>query len=96
MFVVGGGNYIEYQNLQDYCRRQPVPKRITYGTSQLMSPRQFLEQVGVAWPPPALLSSCSASLSHVAVQLREAAVTHCCVARELVYCVWLWCMYMIV
>ena len=45
VFVVGGGNYIEYQNLQDYCRRQQNAKRITYGTSQLMNARQFLAQV---------------------------------------------------
>ena len=45
VFVVGGGNYIEYQNLQDYCRRQQGAKRITYGTSELMNARQFLAQV---------------------------------------------------
>ncbi len=45
MFVVGGGNYIEYQNLQDYCQRQQNTKRINYGASELMSPTQFLGQV---------------------------------------------------
>ena len=45
VFVVGGGNYIEYQNLQDYCHRQQTSRRITYGTSQLMNARQFLQQV---------------------------------------------------
>jgi hypothetical protein len=43
--MVGGGNYIEYQNLQDYCRRQQSAKKITYGTSELMNAQQFLTQV---------------------------------------------------
>lgn len=46
VFVVGGGNYIEYQNLQDYCARQHVPRRITYGTTELMDASEFLAQVG--------------------------------------------------
>lgn len=45
VFMVGGGNYIEYQNLQDYCRRQQNAKRVTYGTSQLMNAQQFLAQL---------------------------------------------------
>ena len=45
VFVVGGGNYIEYQNLQDYRKRQQNLKTITYGTSQLMNARDFLLQV---------------------------------------------------
>ena len=45
VFVVGGGNYIEYQNLQDYCARQQLPKRITYGTTELMNATEFLAQV---------------------------------------------------
>ena len=46
VFVVGGGNYIEYQNLQDYCRRLQNTRRVTYGTSELMNAKQFLTQVG--------------------------------------------------
>ena len=45
VFMVGGGNYIEYQNLQDYCKRQQGAKKITYGTSELMNAQQFLAQV---------------------------------------------------
>lgn len=45
VFVVGGGNYIEYQNLQDYCQQQQIPKRITYGTTELMDATEFLAQV---------------------------------------------------
>ena len=47
MFVVGGGNYIEYQNLQDYCSRQLVPRSVTYGTTELMDATEFVAQVCV-------------------------------------------------
>ena len=47
VYVVGGGNYIEYQNLQDYCKRQQNVKTITYGTSELMNASEFLSQVFV-------------------------------------------------
>ena len=53
VFVVGGGNYIEYQNLQDYCRRLQNTRRVTYGTSELMNAKQFLAQVRVTYPPHA-------------------------------------------
>ena len=58
VFVVGGGNYIEYQNLQDYCRRLQNTRRITYGTSELMNAKQFLTQVG------SFLHSPTHSLTH--------------------------------
>ena len=45
VYMVGGGNYIEYQNLQDYCKRQQSSKTITYGASELMNAGNFLEQV---------------------------------------------------
>ena len=46
--MVGGGNYIEYQNLQDYAKPRPPapPKRIVYGCTELVNASQFLEQVG--------------------------------------------------
>ena len=47
MYVVGGGNYIEYQNLQEYCKRQQGVKTVTYGTSELMNAKKFLGQVKV-------------------------------------------------
>ncbi len=47
VFVIGGGNYVEYQNLADYRRakQSPVPKRITYGCTELVNASQFLAQV---------------------------------------------------
>ncbi len=49
VFVVGGGNYIEYQNLLEYCRRGQGIKNVTYGTSELMNASQFLSQVGLSF-----------------------------------------------
>ena len=63
VFVVGGGNYIEYQNLQDYCRRLQNTRRVTYGTSELMNAKQFITQVGSFLLPLFLSLSFSHSLS---------------------------------
>lgn len=47
VFVVGGGNYAEYQNLVDYAKgnNQEAAKRITYGTTELINSHQFLAQL---------------------------------------------------
>ncbi|XP_022095656.1 sec1 family domain-containing protein 1-like [Acanthaster planci] len=49
VFVVGGGNYIEYQNLIDYVKSKSSTagsgKKITYGCSELFNADQFLKQL---------------------------------------------------
>ncbi|XP_005093606.1 sec1 family domain-containing protein 1 [Aplysia californica] len=48
VFVVGGGNYIEFQNLMDYVRSKATPtmqKKIVYGCSDLVNAAQFLKQL---------------------------------------------------
>lgn len=50
VFVVGGGNYVEYQNLVDYARGKTAanpgaPKRILYGCTDLVNPANFLAQL---------------------------------------------------
>ncbi|KAF4520597.1 hypothetical protein B566_EDAN006008 [Ephemera danica] len=49
VFVVGGGNYIEYQNLVDYTKSKAGQgnKRIIYGTTGLNSAKQFLKQLSL-------------------------------------------------
>jgi len=50
VFVIGGGNYVEYQNLMDYAKEQKgsqLPKHIIYGTTEMLSATQFLEQLAV-------------------------------------------------
>ncbi|XP_065158003.1 protein sly1 homolog isoform X2 [Atheta coriaria] len=48
VFVIGGGNYIEYQNLADYCKQKTTSgqtKRVTYGATTLNNATQFLKQL---------------------------------------------------
>ncbi|XP_054724938.1 sec1 family domain-containing protein 1-like [Uloborus diversus] len=47
VFVVGGGNYIEYQNLIDYTKGKtnPMQKKIIYGCSDLVNADRFLKQL---------------------------------------------------
>ncbi|KAK2717935.1 sec1 family domain-containing protein 1-like [Artemia franciscana] len=47
VFVLSSGNYIEYQNLQDYCEGKgpTAQKRIIYGTTGLENGAQFLNQL---------------------------------------------------
>uniref|UniRef100_A0AAQ6APY5 Sec1 family domain-containing protein 1 n=1 Tax=Amphiprion ocellaris TaxID=80972 RepID=A0AAQ6APY5_AMPOC len=44
VFVVGGGNYIEYQNLVDYTKSKQG-KKVIYGCSELFNAAQFIKQV---------------------------------------------------
>ncbi|ULT99914.1 hypothetical protein L3Y34_000880 [Caenorhabditis briggsae] len=44
LFVVGGGNYVEYQNLADYGKSKNL-MRVTYGCTELVNPTQFCDQV---------------------------------------------------
>lgn len=44
VFVIGGGNYVEYQNLQEYAKKVPG-KRIVYGSTELLNASQFISQI---------------------------------------------------
>uniref|UniRef100_A0A0F7ZAM1 Sec1 family domain-containing protein 1 n=3 Tax=Crotalus TaxID=8728 RepID=A0A0F7ZAM1_CROAD len=44
VFVVGGGNYIEYQNLVDYIKGKQG-KHVLYGCSELFNAAEFLKQL---------------------------------------------------
>uniref|UniRef100_A0A3Q3WY04 Uncharacterized protein n=1 Tax=Mola mola TaxID=94237 RepID=A0A3Q3WY04_MOLML len=44
VFVVGGGNYIEYQNLVDYTKVKQG-KKVIYGCSELFNATQFIRQL---------------------------------------------------
>lgn len=46
VFVVGGGNYMEYQSLQEYAGRSPQgAKTIVYGGTDILSGGDFLTQL---------------------------------------------------
>ncbi|KAI6211461.1 Suppressor of ypt1 [Aphelenchoides besseyi] len=44
VFVVGGGNYVEYQNVVDYAKLKGI-QRLTYGSTEMVNPQQFAEQL---------------------------------------------------
>ncbi|XP_075048396.1 sec1 family domain-containing protein 1 isoform X2 [Mixophyes fleayi] len=44
VFVVGGGNYIEYQNLVDYVKTKQG-KHVLYGCTELFNAAQFVKQL---------------------------------------------------
>uniref|UniRef100_A0A5F8G7C1 Sec1 family domain containing 1 n=1 Tax=Monodelphis domestica TaxID=13616 RepID=A0A5F8G7C1_MONDO len=46
VFVVGGGNYIEYQNLVDYIKGKQG-KHVLYGCSELFNATQFIKQLSL-------------------------------------------------
>ena len=48
VFMVGGGNYVEYGNLLDWCDRQKAAgrdKRVIYGASEIVSPTAFVSEL---------------------------------------------------
>ncbi|CCK67956.1 syntaxin-binding protein KNAG_0A02670 [Huiozyma naganishii CBS 8797] len=46
VFVVGGGNYLEYQNLQEWAHSQlHNPKKVVYGSTALATPAEFLHEM---------------------------------------------------
>ncbi|KAJ3214255.1 Vesicle trafficking between the ER and Golgi [Dinochytrium kinnereticum] len=45
VFVIGGGNYLEYQNIQDYAARGVQKKKIAYGSTEILSSSQFVAQL---------------------------------------------------
>ncbi|XP_062551244.1 protein sly1 homolog [Armigeres subalbatus] len=50
VFMVGGGNYIEYQNLVDFIKTKQTAnsnRRIIYGASTLTNAKQFLKQLAL-------------------------------------------------
>ncbi len=45
VFVIGGGNYVEYENLRAWGGRQVPTKNIVYGCTELVNAEEFLEQL---------------------------------------------------
>ncbi|KAI1728441.1 sec1 family domain-containing protein [Ditylenchus destructor] len=44
VFVVGGGNYVEYQNIVEYGKTKGL-QRITYGCTEMVNPTEFVDQL---------------------------------------------------
>ncbi|KAG6589047.1 SEC1 family transport protein SLY1, partial [Cucurbita argyrosperma subsp. sororia] len=45
VFMIGGGNYIEYASLQELSLRQQPPKHVVYGTTEILTGEEFVEQL---------------------------------------------------
>ncbi|VDL65492.1 unnamed protein product [Nippostrongylus brasiliensis] len=61
LFVIGGGNYVEYQNLVDYGKSKNL-QRVTYGCTELVNPKQFMDQVSKFTAFVAVAIFCTSSL----------------------------------
>ncbi|KAH6768678.1 Sec1/munc18-like proteins superfamily [Perilla frutescens var. frutescens] len=47
VFMIGGGNYVEYGSLQELVHRQQPPKHVIYGTTEILTGDEFVEQLAV-------------------------------------------------
>lgn len=45
VFVIGGGNYNEFAKLQELTRRQPPYKTIIYGSTEILTGNEFIDQL---------------------------------------------------
>ncbi|KAK4258444.1 hypothetical protein QN277_004895 [Acacia crassicarpa] len=45
VFMIGGGNYVEYGSLQELAQRQQPVKHVTYGTTEILTGEDFVEQL---------------------------------------------------
>lgn len=63
VFMIGGGNYLEYGSLQEFAHRQQPSKNIIYGTTEILSGRDFIEQLAVLGRKMGVGGSTTASAS---------------------------------
>ncbi|KAF8377709.1 hypothetical protein HHK36_031093 [Tetracentron sinense] len=45
VFMIGGGNYVEYGSLQELTHRQQLAKHVIYGTTEILTGGEFVEQL---------------------------------------------------
>lgn len=64
VFMIGGGNYVEYGSLQDLAHRQQPPKHIIYGTTEILTGGEFVEQLALLGKKMGLGSSGVAAPAH--------------------------------
>ncbi|CAD5329663.1 unnamed protein product [Arabidopsis thaliana] len=46
VFMIGGGNYIEYSSLQELSQRQEMVNNIIYGATEILTGTELVEQLG--------------------------------------------------
>ncbi|KAL1827888.1 hypothetical protein ACET3Z_006300 [Daucus carota] len=47
VFMIGGGNYVEYGSLQELAQSQQPVKHVIYGTTEILTGGEFVEQLAV-------------------------------------------------
>lgn len=47
VFMIGGGNYVEYGSLQELVQPQQPVKHVIYGTTELLTGAEFVEQLAL-------------------------------------------------
>lgn len=47
VFMIGGGNYVEYGSLQELVQRQQPAKHVIYGTTEILTGVEFVEQLSL-------------------------------------------------
>ncbi|PKA60827.1 SEC1 family transport protein SLY1 [Apostasia shenzhenica] len=47
VFMIGGGNYVEYRSLMELTQRSQPTKHIIYGTTEILNGVEFLEQLTI-------------------------------------------------
>lgn len=47
VFMIGGGNYVEYGSLQELAQHQQPVKHIIYGTTEILTGSEFVEQLAL-------------------------------------------------
>ncbi|XP_055815445.1 SEC1 family transport protein SLY1 [Solanum dulcamara] len=47
VFMIGGGNYVEYGSLQELANRQQSVKHVIYGTTEILTGGEFIEQLAL-------------------------------------------------
>ena len=47
VFMVGGGNYVEYGSLQELVQRQQPVRHVIYGTTEILTGGEFVEQLAL-------------------------------------------------
>ncbi|KAL5705944.1 Vesicle trafficking between the ER and Golgi [Ranunculus cassubicifolius] len=63
VFMIGGGNYVEYEGLQKLAHQQPA-KHIIYGTTEVLTGAQFVEQLTALGQKMGLSGSSGGAPSH--------------------------------
>ncbi|PIN00587.1 Vesicle trafficking protein Sly1 (Sec1 family) [Handroanthus impetiginosus] len=47
VFMIGGGNYVEYGSLQEFAHLQRPVKHVIYGTTEILTGGEFVEQLAL-------------------------------------------------